>query len=211
MEFASEMVIKAQMAGLRIAEVPTSLHPDGRSRAPHLRTWRDGWRHLRFMLLFSPRWLFLFPGMLLLAGGLVVSLLLIAAPRALGGAVLDINTLLVSGIVCIIGYQLIVFALFTKVFTVTEGFQPMPGYLEGLLRHFRLEHGIVVAAVMILSGAGILAAALWKWREADFGELNPRETMRWMIPGSVILALGVQTLFSSFFFSILGLRRRRRD
>ena len=210
MEYASELVIKATLAGLPISEVPILLHPDGRSRPPHLRSWRDGWRHLRFMLLFSPRWLFLLPGTLLLGVGALVSLWLLAGPRRIAGAEFDIHTLLVAGLACLLGYQLIVFALFTKLFAITEGFQPMPGYLEGLFRHVSLELGVAVGALLTLAGAAAVAAAIWSWSAAGFGALDPRLTMRQLIPGAILLVIGIQTVFSSFFLSVLGIRRRSR-
>jgi hypothetical protein len=152
MEYASELVIKATLAGLPISEVPIVLHPDGRSRPPHLRSWRDGWRHLRFMLLFSPRWLFLVPGSVLFGLGFAVSVWLLSGERRVGPARLDIHTLLMAGLACLLGYQLIVFALFTKVFAITEGFQPMPGYMDRLFRHVSLELGIVVGLLLTLVG-----------------------------------------------------------
>jgi hypothetical protein len=209
MEYASEMVIKATLAGLPISEVPIVLHPDGRSRPPHLRSWRDGWRHLRFMLLFSPRWLFLVPGSLLFGTGFLASVWLMTGMRRVGPAYLDIHTLLIAGLACLLGYQLIVFALFTKVFAVSEGFQPMPAYFDRLFRHVSLETGIAVGLVLALVGFGALVAAVWSWRAAGFGTLDPRETMRQVIPGAILLVLGIQTVFSSFFLSTLGIRRRR--
>ena len=211
MEYASEMVIKATLAKLPIGEVPIVLHPDGRSRPPHLRTWRDGWRHLRFMLLFSPRWLFLVPGLALFAVGLAGSLWLLAGGRRVGAVVLDIHTLLVAGLACLLGYQLIVFALFTKVFAITEGFSPMPAYFDRLFRYVSLELGIAVGFVTALAGLAILVAAVWSWSSVGFGVLDARQTMRQVIPGSILLVLGIQTVFSSFFLSTLGLRRRRED
>ena len=209
MEYASELVIKATLAGLPISEVPIVLHPDGRSRAPHLRSWRDGWRHLRFMLLFSPRWLFLVPGSVLFGMGFAASVWLLSGERRVGPAQLDIHTLLMAGLACLLGYQLIVFALFTKVFAVTEGFQPMPGYLDRLFRHVSLELGIVVGLLLTLTGFATLVAAVWSWSAVAFGALDPRLTMRVVIPGAVLLVLGIQTIFSSFFLSVLGIRRRR--
>lgn len=209
MEYASEMVIKATLAGLPISEVPIVLHPDGRSRPPHLRTWRDGWRHLRFMLLFSPRWLFLVPGTLLFVLGLLGSLWLLAGERKLGPLTLDVHTLLVAGMACLLGYQLIVFAIFTKVFAVTEGFQPMPGYLDRLFRLVSLEAGIAAGLLLTLLGVGTLAWAVWSWTRVEFGALDPRVTMRQVIPGAMLLVIGIQTIFSSFFLSVLGIRRRR--
>jgi glycosyltransferase involved in cell wall biosynthesis len=211
MEYASELVIKATMAGLPISEVPVVLHPDGRSRPPHLRSWRDGWRHLRFMLLFSPRWLFLVPGTLLLALGLFGSLWLLSGERRVGPVVFDVHTLLVAALACLLGYQLIVFAIFTKVFAITEGFQPMPGYLDRLFRYVSLEAGIVVGGLLALAGLSALVLATWSWGTLEFGALDPRVSMRQVIPGSVLLVIGVQTIFSSFFLSVLGIRRRPPD
>jgi hypothetical protein len=209
MEYASELVIKATLAGLPISEVPIVLHPDGRSRPPHLRSWRDGWRHLRFMLLFSPRWLFLIPGSVLFGAGFVASVWLMTGMRRVGPAYLDIHTLLIAGLACLLGYQLIVFALFTKVFAISEGFQPMPGYFDRLFRHVSLETGIAVGLLLTLVGLGALVAAVFRWGAAGFGSLDPRETMRQVIPGAILLVLGIQTVFSSFFLSTLGIRRRR--
>jgi hypothetical protein len=191
--------------------VPIVLHPDGRSRPPHLRSWRDGWRHLRFMLLFSPRWLFLVPGTLLMGAGLLGSLWLMSGMRRIGSAYLDIHTLLVAGLACLLGYQLIVFALFTKVYAINQGFQPMPAYLDRLFRHVSLEVGIVVGLLLAGAGLATLLLAVWSWRSVGFGELDPRETMRQVIPGAVLLVLGIQTVFSSFFLSTLGIRRLRSD
>jgi glycosyltransferase involved in cell wall biosynthesis len=209
MEYASELVIKATLAGLPISEVPITLHPDGRSRPPHLRSWRDGWRHLRFMLLFSPRWLFLAPGSVLFGLGFSASLWLLSGERQVGPAQLGIHSLLVAGLACLLGYQLIVFALFTEVFAITEGFQPMPAALDRLFAHVTLELGIAVGLVLALAGLATLVAATLHWNAAGFGTLDPTLTMRVVIPGAVLLVLGIQTIFSSFFLSVLGIRRRR--
>jgi glycosyltransferase involved in cell wall biosynthesis len=207
MEFASEMVIKAALKGMRITEVPVVLHPDGRSRAPHLRTWRDGWRHLRFMLLFSPRWLFLYPGLALLSGGLVLSALLVIGPLRIGGVRLDIHTLLVAGFVALLGYQLVLFAVFTKLFAIREGFHPPHPMLETLLRYITLEVGLLTGTVMALGGLVALVLAVASWQSVGFGNLNPSTTMREVIPAVVLLALGTQTIFASFFISILSIER----
>jgi glycosyltransferase involved in cell wall biosynthesis len=211
MEYASEMVIKATLAKLRIGEVPIVLHPAGRSRRPHLRTWRDGWRHLRFMLLFSPRWLFLVPGTALFGIGLAASFWLLAGGRQVGPVEFDIHTLLVAGLACLLGYQLIVFALFTTVFAIHEGLAPMPAYFERVFQYVNLELGIAFGFLAALAGFGVLLAAVWSWSAVGFGDLDPRETMRQVIPGSILLVLGIQTVFSSFFLSTLGLRRRRPE
>jgi hypothetical protein len=205
MEFASEMVIKAALKGMRITEVAVVLRPDGRSRPPHLRTWRDGWRHLRFMLLFSPRWLFLYPGIALFAVGLVAGSLLELGPVKIGRFGFDISTLLLAGFCCLIGYQLVVFAVFTKVFAMREQFHPPnPGY-AAMFRYVRLETGLALGLVMMVLGMAGLILAVLSWQVLGFGALDPRSTMREVIPAAVLLTLGVQTIFASFFLSILGI------
>ena len=210
MEFASEMVIKASLQRMQIAEVPVSLSPDGRSRPPHLRTWRDGWRHLRFMLLFSPRWLFLYPGTALFGLGLVVGAILETGPKQVGAVQLDIHTLLLAGFACLIGYQLIVFAVFTKVFAMEQGFHPPNPAYRAMFRYVKLETGLLLGALTVLAGLVGLVAAVVSWSAVDFGSLDPRLTMREVIPAAVLLTLGVQTVFASFFLSILGLESEDR-
>jgi glycosyltransferase involved in cell wall biosynthesis len=205
MEFASEMVIKASLKRMRIAEVPVTLRPDGRSRPPHLRTWRDGWRHLRFMLLFSPRWLFLYPGIAVFAAGLIVGGALEIGPVKIGSIAFDIHTLLLAGFACLIGYQLVVFAVFTKVFAMREGFHPPNATYRAWFRYVKLETGLAIGALMLVLGlAGIIIAVI-SWQAAGFGSLDPRLTMREIIPAAVLLTLGVQTISVSFFLSILGM------
>ncbi|MDX6614443.1 MAG: hypothetical protein QOD75_3629 [Blastocatellia bacterium] len=208
MEFASEMVVKATLQGLRIAEVPTTLSPDGRTRAPHLRSWRDGWRHLRFLLLFSPRWLFLFPGALLMLIGLATMLWLLPGPRLIAGVTLDVHTLLYAAVAIIIGFQAILFAVFTKVFAISEGLLPQDKRLDHLFRYITLEVGLIFAALLIVAGLAGSAYAYWFWDQLSFGNLDPERTMRIVVPAITALTLGCQTLFSSFFLSILGLKRR---
>jgi glycosyltransferase involved in cell wall biosynthesis len=207
MEFASEMVIKASLKGMRIAEVPVTLRPDGRSRPPHLRTWRDGWRHLRFMLLFSPRWLFLYPGLALFAVGIVLSAILLGGPVHVAGLRLDIHTLLVAGFLALVGYQLVLFAVFTKIFAIQSGFHPPHPMLERLFHYVTLEVGAAVGAVMSLTGLIALVVAVASWGSVGFGSLDPALTMREVIPAVVLLALGTQTVFASFFISILSIDR----
>jgi glycosyltransferase involved in cell wall biosynthesis len=208
MEFASEMVVKATLQRLRIAEVPTTLSPDGRTRAPHLRSWRDGWRHLRFLLLYSPRWLFLFPGALLMLLGLLTMLWLLPVPRVVAGVTFDVHTLLYAAAAIIIGFQAILFAVFTKVFAISEGLLPPDKRLDGLFRYITLEGGLIIASLLILTGLAGTAYAYWFWDQLSFGNLDPARTMRIVIPAVTALTVGCQTLFSSFFLSILGLRRR---
>src|SRR5881296_1512522 len=178
MEFASEMVVKASLQRMKIAEVPITLHPDGRSRPPHLRTWRDGWRHLRFMLLFSPRWLFLYPGLALFSAGLVVGAALEISPIKIGPFGLDIHTLLLAGFCSLIGYQLIVFAVFTKVFAMRIGFHPPNPTYASMFRFVHLETGLVAGALMFGLGVAGAIVAVLSWHAVGFGALDPRLTMR---------------------------------
>jgi glycosyltransferase involved in cell wall biosynthesis len=208
MEFASEMVVKATLHKLRMTEVPTTLSPDGRSRAPHLRSWRDGWRHLRFLLLYSPRWLFLYPGALLMLAGLAVMLWLVPAPRRVGNVTLDIHTMLYAALAMVIGFQAVTFAVFTKVFAISEGLLPEDARLQKLFRVVTLETGLIVGALLLLAGlAGSIYAYLY-WDARSFGPLNPTLTLRFVIPSVTALTLGCQIVLSSFFLSVLGLRRK---
>jgi len=200
MEFASEMVVKASLCGLKITEVPTVLSPDGRSRPPHLKTWRDGWRHLRFLLLYSPRWLFLYPGLILMVGGIVATLWLLDQPK--------VHTLLYSAMAIIIGFQIVSFAIFTKAFAITEGLLPEDPKLRRFLGYVNLEIGLIVGVILLLLGLGGSVYAFRIWESGAFGSLNPAVTMRLVIPAVTSLALGVQVIFSSFFLSVLGLGRR---
>lgn len=208
MEFASEMVVKATLLGLRIAEVPTTLSPDGRSRPPHLRSWRDGWRHLRFMLLFSPGWLFLYPGLLLMIVGLGVGGWLLPEARQLGGATLDVNTLAYSALAVLLGFQSVLFAVFTRTFVSTQGLGPESRTLNKLYRYVTLETGLIVGGVLIVLGLTGSVSATFGWSEVDFGELNPSEVLRQVIPSVLAIALGFQIVLASFFLSVLGLKRR---
>jgi glycosyltransferase involved in cell wall biosynthesis len=208
MEFASEMVVKATLQKMRITEVPTTLAKDGRSRPPHLRSWRDGWRHLRFLLLYSPRWLFLYPGALLMGIGLLAGLYLLPAPRVVGGVVFDVHTLLYAAIAILIGFQAIVFATFTKVFAISEGLLPADPRLDKVMEFVSLESGLIVGLILILLGLAISIYAVVFWDQQSFGPLQPTHTLRFVIPAVTSLMLGCQVLLASFFLSILGLRRR---
>lgn len=208
MEFASEMVVKAAMHSARMGEVPIVLHKDGRvARGSHLRTFRDGWRHLRFYLLFSPRWLFLMPGATLIAAGLVVSALAIEGVR-IGGAQLDVNALLFASLAVILGYQSVLFAFLTKGFAIGAGLMPMTRPMSTFFRVFNLERGAVIGIGGLLIGLALLWTVWMRWQHAGFGGLDYPSTLRLTIPGVVATALGAQTVLASFFASILGLRRR---
>jgi glycosyltransferase involved in cell wall biosynthesis len=206
MEFASEMAIKATLKSLRIGEVPVTLHPDGRSRAPHLKPWRDGWRHLRFMLIYSPRWLFLVPGLVLSAAGVVASSALSFGKIRFGAVVFDVGTLTVACMATVIGCQLVTFALFTKVFAIAEGLLPEDARLTRFFRFFSLEKGIVAGLLLLLTGTVLILNAIWRWKQADYGLLPYADNLRRLVPAATVMIIGIQTIFSSFFMSVLGLK-----
>ena len=208
MEFASEMIVKASLFGIRISEVPTTLSPDGRSHPPHLHTWRDGWRHLRFLLLYSPRWLFLYPGILLMATGLLVGIWLLPEPRRLGSITFDVDTLVFAAMAILLGFQAITFAAFTKIFAISEGLLPEDPQLSRLFRYVTLEVGLLVGAVLILGGLGGSLYAVVFWARHHFGTLNSERMLRAVVPSAVALTLGVEAILSSFFMSVLGLTRK---
>jgi glycosyltransferase involved in cell wall biosynthesis len=208
MEFATEMVVKATLLKLQIAEVPTTLSPDGRSRPPHLRTWRDGWRTLRFFLLYSPRWLFLYPGLALMLVGTLAGLWLLPLPRTVGSVTFDVHTLVYAAVAVLLGSQAIAFAVFTKVFAISEGLHPPDPVLDGLFSYVTLEIGLLVGTLLTISGLATSVYAVGRWQNQHFGALDYSQTMRLVIPAALLLTLGVQTVFASFFMSVLGLRRR---
>ena len=204
MEFASEMIVKATLKKLKIKEVPTVLYLDGRTRSPHLRTWTDGWRHLRFLLLYSPRWLFFYPGIVLAILGILLSVFLLGGPRHIGRINLDINTLLYAAFLIILGVQAVFFSLFTYIFGVNAGLLPKDNLTDKFVQSIGLEKGIVISLIMILLGLASSVGALIYWSENHFGNINPTFSMRLVIPGAVLFSLGFQTFFSSFFLSILN-------
>lgn len=209
MEFASEMVVKATMHRLRITEVPTTLSPDGRNRPPHLRRWHDGWRHLRFLLIYSPRWLFLYPGLLLMAMGLAVTLWLLPGPRTVYSITLHIHTMLYAAMAVIMGLQTVMFALFLKVFATGAGLMPEDERIKNFLRVFTLERGIAVGSLLLLSGlAGSVYGVIF-WGTKMFGQLDPSVVMRIIIPSLMALTVGFQVVFSSFFLSALQLKQHK--
>lgn len=206
MEFASELVVKASLAGWRIAEVPTTLRPDGRGgRPPHLRSWHDGWRHLRFLLLFSPRWLFLYPGLALLALGIALSVALYFSPLRIGPAVMDIHSMLYASAAAMLGLQLCLFALFARVSAQNAGLLPRQQALEALLRVATLERGLLLGLATAASGFVWSAVAFWQWRETGFGALDPRVVMRDTIPATALMIGGMEIMLASFLLSVLRL------
>jgi len=211
MEFASEMVVKASLAGVGITEVPTTLSPDGRGRAPHMRPWRDGWRNVRFMLLYSPRWLFLYPGLLMMLVGFAAGLWLLPGPQSVGHVTFDLHTMVYAGLALIVGFEAVSFAFFTKVFAITEGLLPPDPKLNKLFKYVTLEVGLMAGFILMAAGVGTALSAVLHWKSTGFGQLNFDATMRVVIPSATSIALGTQTIFSSFFLSVLGLPRKNMN
>jgi glycosyltransferase involved in cell wall biosynthesis len=209
MEFASELVVKATALDMRVEEVPITLHPDGRSRPPHLRTWRDGWRHLRFMLTLSPRWTLFVPGLLLLfgAGGALIRLAI--GPWDVGFATLDVHTMQLASLTVIVGYQAITTAVAARIYAVAEELGPPAPWMQRAFQVFTLERGLLVGLALLGIGAGLIGSAARDWAATDFGPLVPSITMRPVLLGATFFALGMQTLLMSFLYSMLGIPRRR--
>lgn len=212
MEFATEMIIKSSLYakdyGVKIAEVPITLHPDGRkSHAPHLKTFRDGWRTLRFFLMYSPRWLFLIPGIFLVLLGILGYTVALPQLR-IGGVAFDAHTLLFASLSILCGYQSVLFAILTKTFAISEGLMPEDPKMNKFFEIVNLERGLILSAVSLFIGISLLVISINQWRLANFGELNYSDTMRLVIPGATLVVLGFQTVLSGFFVSILGMRRK---
>jgi glycosyltransferase involved in cell wall biosynthesis len=203
MEFASEMVVRAALSGLAIAEVPTTLSPDGRSRPPHLRTWRDGWRHLKFLLMLSPRWLFLYPGVFLFSVGLIAQAAILLGPVALGRVVLDIHTMLFAGGAMVIGLQMIIFSVLVKTAAAAHGVLPSGSNFRRFVSRFSLERGIVLGVVVAVAGFILAAYSLWIWVSTGFSALEPRDVMRIAIPSLTLSVIGIELVLSSFVLSFL--------
>lgn len=208
MEFASEMVVKATLFKMRIDEVPTTLSPDRRNRPPHLRSWRDGWRHLRFLLLYSPRWLFLYPGVVLILLGTITGLLLLPRSRTVAGVHFDVHTLLYAAMAVLLGFQSIVFAALTKVFAISEGLLPEDPRLTKLFRYVRLETGLLAGFALIVFGIAGTLMAVGSWAWVRFGPLDPVRMLRLVIPAALSLTLGFEVVLSSFFLSVLGMKHK---
>lgn len=212
MEFASEMLIKATLKGMRVVEIPTVLRPDGRSRRPHLRSWRDGWRHLRFMLMFSPRWLFMIPGGAMMTCGLLAMVAIAKAGSVrFAGVGLNINTCMASAMFVILGTQLVFAGAFARQLGTTFGALPPSRAMESLKRRMNLEVGVVAGLLMTMLGTGLLASAWFVWRDTGYGQLDAQLTVRRVIPAVTLIILGVQTVFWSFFMNLIrfsGVARR---
>jgi hypothetical protein len=208
MEFASEMIVRATVEKLRIAEVPTTLSPDGRDRPPHLRAFRDGWRHLRFLLLFSPRWLFLYPGALLALAGLASMLWLLPGPRTVAGFGLGVNTLVYSAAAIVCGAQAVTFAIFAKIIAINARLLPPDPRIQRFTSVVSVETGMITGLLLFLAGLAGGAYALGVWKFAAFGALDPEVSLRIVAPSATAMIVGLQLVFSSFFLGVLGLRRQ---
>jgi Glycosyl transferase family 2 len=209
MEFASEMVVKATLAKQRITEVPTTLKKDGRSRPPHLRSWRDGWRHLRFLLLFSPRWLFFVPGLAVGGAGLIIGAIVETGPITIGSVTFDVDTLVAASAMVVIGFQAVLFWLFTQVYAGAEGFLPEEPKVQRLLEKLSLERGLLIGAAIGVAGLVGLIFSLTYWHANKFGQLNYEHALRLVIPSATALVLSCQLVLGTFFLSILGIKQTR--
>ena len=209
MEFASELVVKSTLAGQHVTEVPTTLAKDGRSRPPHLHTWRDGWRHLRFLLLFSPRWLFFLPGLVLFIAGVVIGGIVAPHPFSVGAVTFDVDTLVAASAMVVIGFQAILFWLFTQVYAGSEGFLPEEPKVQRVLGKLSLERGLIAGALIGLAGLVGLIFSLLYWNTRKFGQLDYEHSLRLMIPSVTALILSWQVILGTFFLSILGIRHTR--
>lgn len=208
MEFASEMVIKATLLKMKIVEVPTTLSRDGRSRPPHLRPYRDGWRHLRFMLLFSPDWLFLYPGLVLMLAGILLGAQLLSSPVYIKGVGLSVDTLIYSVTMIEVGFQAILFALLSRAFAVQEGLFPAPPRRTRFDMIFNLERGIILGSFLIIAGLLLFLYAFTIWENARFGPLDVQKVTPIVIGSSICLSLGFEVILSSFLLSMLKLNVR---
>jgi hypothetical protein len=209
MEFASEMVVKASLHGQKITEVPTVLSPDGRDRPPHLRSFRDGWRHLRFLLLMCPLWLYLIPSALLLGAGLGLMLWLAPGPRQVGHVVLDVHTMLLGCLWVLLGYQTLWLGAYAKIHGWTSGLFPPDGLSRWLSSRLSLERGILSGAALLLLGLALNLWLVWEWAGRDFGPLEVTTTLRYALWGFMLMVLGVQTVYASFFLSMLRMAEKR--
>jgi hypothetical protein len=205
MEFASEMVVKASLHRQKISEVPIILYPDGRDRPPHLRSFRDGWRHLRFLLLLCPLWLYLIPSSILLAGGLGLMAWLTPGPRDLGGVVLDVHTMLLGALCVILGYQTLWLWAYARIHGWTSGLLPPHTFSLRVFDHLNLERGLLAGLALLATGLGLNLWLVWQWAGESLGPLEVQTTLRYALWGFTSMVLGVQTVYGSFFLSMLGM------
>jgi glycosyltransferase involved in cell wall biosynthesis len=208
MEFASEMVVKASLAKYRIEEVPTTLKKDGRSRPPHLRSWHDGWRHLRFLFLFAPRWLFVYPGLLAFVLGAVAVAVLAFGGVQIGVVGFDVTTMVYASALCVIGYQSLLFFWLTKLYATQEGFLPASARYRAVVSKWTAERGLLIGLGLFVLGIVIALVQVFRWGNIDFGEQNAAEVVRIAVPSALAIMLGFQTMLMSFFAGVLTIPRR---
>jgi glycosyltransferase involved in cell wall biosynthesis len=211
MEFASEMVIKAALLKMQICEIPTTLSPDGRDRPPHLRSFRDGWRHLRFMLIFNPKWLFFYPGIALILIGVGLSGWTFFSPIVINSVEFDIHSLLYFNAMILIGFNLLLFSIQSRYYGYRSGLLPKSSRTDKLSKYFRLERGLLIGIILLILGVALAFWAFSIWAQSQFGDINPRQTMRIAIPSVTIIIIATQIIFSSFFVSILGIETNKLD
>jgi glycosyltransferase involved in cell wall biosynthesis len=210
MEFASEMIVKSSLNNLRISEVSVTLSPDGRSRPPHLQTWQDGWRHLRFLLLYSPKWLFLYPGLLLMMAGIFIFCVLLPRPFSIGDVTFDIHTMLYAASSVLIGFQMATLYCFSRIISIRDGIRRETRWMRSFNKYFSLEKGLILGAAVLLSGCFLSVYSVRLWTDTSFGDLQPSRMLRIIIPSTTFLMLGIQIVFNSFFASMLNLNPLRR-
>ena len=208
MEYASEMVVQATLHKLKICEVPTTLKKDGRDRPPHLRSWSDGWRHLTFLLMHSPNWLFLYPGLLLFTIGLVFTIILTIGPIIIGSTTFSINTLLYSGMATVLGFQLILFFILTKKYAAKTKFIPITKFDKKLIK-FTMNKGIFIGFILLLLGIAGAIISFVIWSKTGYGNLIPEDMFRITIPVLILIVCGIQLMFNSFFLGILEIKIRK--
>lgn len=206
MEFASEMIVKATLAGFRISDVPTVLSPDGRSRPPHLRSWRDGWRHLRFLLMMSPRWLLLYPGLALLTGGAITTVAIVGGPFMIGRIGFDIHTMLYAGGAMIVGLQLIIFSVLARAIGCVKTVLPISTAFKRFVEIFTLEKGIILGASIFVIGMGVALYSVELWIASNLSALDPRAMMRFAIPSVTLIVAGIEVIFASFILSFIDVQ-----
>ena len=208
MEYASEMVVKATLNHLKIAEVPTTLKKDGRSHAPHLRSWSDGWRHLKFLLMHSPNWLFMYPGLILFFLGLALTVVLSLGNIQIGSVGLGVHTLMYAAAAMMVGFNLVMFSLFVRSYASVTGFIPTESRLDKWLEETSTEKGVLLGIFLFLAGIAVTIVAFCIWGKTGFGGLSPESMMRITIPAMLLIVVGIEVVFGSFFIGILHIRHK---
>jgi glycosyltransferase involved in cell wall biosynthesis len=209
MEYASEMVVQATLHKLRMIEVPTTLSPDGRTRPPHLRSWRDGWRHLKFLMMYSPNWTFLYPGLILSVVGLLMMVIIGVGPTKIGNVNFGINTMMYGSASMLVGVNIILFSMFTKAYALSSGFIPNSPKTIGIFEKFTVEKGVVIGVLLTLLGIAATIFAFIIWGNNSFGNLQPESIMKITIPATTLIAIGIELIFASFFLGILEIERKK--